>query len=127
MNTSGLIIPYLFKKFKLNSQNLIVLCDNLDLIPGRCKFKLKGSPASHNGLKSVANNIGTNEYMRIFIGIGHPGNRDLVKDYVLGDPGEEELPVYEESYRNAVDAILKISDGLQDQVMNELNRKKSRA
>jgi len=125
MNSSGKIIPYLFKKFSFNNKNLIVLCDNLDLEPGRCKLKLKGSPASHNGLKSITDIIDTNDYMRIFIGIGHPGNRDHVRNYVLGDPQKEELPVYEESYRNAAAAVLKISEGLQDQVMNELNRKRT--
>ena len=125
MNSSGIVIPYLLKKYNFSNRSLIVLCDNLDLDPGRCKLKLKGSPASHNGLKSITNVIATNEYKRIFIGIGHPGNRDQVKDYVLGDPHEKELPVYEESYRNAADAVLKISEDLQDQVMNELNRKRT--
>ena len=124
MNSSGIIIPFLLKKYKLNMTSLLILCDNLDLEPGRCKLKLKGSSAAHNGLKSIANSIGSNDYMRIFIGIGHPGSREAVRDHVLGDPDTSELSVYEQSYRNAADAVLRISEGLQEQVMNELNRKK---
>lgn len=124
MNSSGIIVPYLFKKYKMDINNLIVLCDNLDLNPGRCKFKLKGSPAAHNGLKSISNALDSNDYKRIFLGIGHPGKRSAVKDYVLGDPDENDLSLYHESYKNAADALLKISEDLEEQVMNELNRKK---
>ena len=123
MNSSGIIIPYLLKKYKMSISNLIVLCDNLDLNPGRCKLKLKGSPAAHNGLKSIANTIDSNDYMRIFIGIGHPGSREAVKDHVIGDPFEDELSLYNESYVKAANAVLNVSDGLSEQVMNELNRK----
>ncbi len=125
MNSSGIIIPYLLKKYKMNISNLIVLCDNLDLSPGRCKLKLKGSPAAHNGLKSISKTLHSDDYMRIFIGIGHPGSRDAVKDYVLGDPEEDDYSLYELSYEKSSEALLKISDDLQEQVMNELNRKKN--
>lgn len=124
MNSSGNIIPYLFKKYKMNMSNLIVLCDNLDLQPGRCKFKLKGSPAAHNGLKSISNTLNSDDYKRIFIGIGHPGSREAVKDYVLGDPVDDDLLTYALSYKNSSEAVLNILDDLQEQVMNELNRKK---
>lgn len=124
MNLSGNILPDIFNKFKMKRENLLILCDNLDLPPGRCKLKLKGSPAAHNGLKSISEVLGSNEYMRIFIGIGHPGSRDLVRDYVIGDPGEEEWPAYDESFRKCADAILDICDDQREKVMNELNRKK---
>lgn len=125
MNSSGYIIPALFKKYKMDQTNLLIICDNLDLQPGRCKLKLKGSPAAHNGLKSISKVIGSNDYMRIFIGIGHPGTRDEVKDYVLGDPEAESMASFDQSYTNSVEAVLKISEDLQERVMNELNRKKS--
>jgi len=125
MNNSGIIIPYLFKKYKLNISNLLIICDNLDLVPGRCKLKLKGTPAAHNGLKSISGVLCSNDYKRIYIGIGHPGSREEVRSYVLGDPEKQELSLYDESYKNASSAILKISEGLQERVMNELNRKKT--
>nr|WP_246433825.1 aminoacyl-tRNA hydrolase [Spirochaeta isovalerica] len=124
MNLSGNIFPDLLKKFKMKRENLLVLCDNLDLPPGRCKFKLKGSPAAHNGLKSISGVLESSEYMRIFIGIGHPGHRDLVRDYVIGDPDEQEWPLYGDSYRACAKAVLEICDDKLDKVMNELNRKK---
>jgi PTH1 family peptidyl-tRNA hydrolase len=125
MNRCGIIIPYILKKYKLDYSNLIVLCDNMDIEPGRSKFKLKGSPAAHNGLKSITNILGTNDYMRIFIGIGHPGAREAVVAHVLGVPEDSELVSYEKSYVDTADAVLKISENLHEQVMNELNRKKS--
>ncbi len=125
MNNSGSIIPLLLKKQRMDRKNLLVIADNMDLEPGRCKFKIKGSPAAHNGLKSISHFIETDDYMRLYVGIGHPGNRTGVIDHVLGDPDISEVDFYNESYQNAVSAILKISEGLQEQVMNELNRKKT--
>jgi len=125
MNLSGEIFSDLFRKFKMKRENVVVLCDNLDLSVGRCKLKLKGSPAAHNGLKSISSKLDSSEYKRIFIGIGHPGQRDLVRDYVIGDPPEEEWPLYEEAFRNCAGAILELSEDQQEKVMNELNRKKS--
>lgn len=125
MNNSGSIIPSILKKYKLETSNLLVLCDNMDMQPGRCKLKLKGSPAAHNGLKSISSFVKSNDYMRIFIGIGHPGSRDAVIAHVIGDPSEAELLSYEKSYNNAASAVLKISEDLHEQVMNELNRKRT--
>ncbi len=125
MNHSGIILPAVLKKFKMDIHNLLVLCDNLDLEAGRCKFKLKGSPATHNGLKSISSYIKSNEYMRLFIGIDHPGNREDVIGHVLGDPDSKEIALYDKSYKNAVAAVLNISEDLHEQVMNELNRKKT--
>jgi len=124
MNCSGEILQHLLKKFRMKKENLLVICDNLDLPPGRCKLKLKGSPAAHNGLKSITAALKSSNYMRIFIGIGHPGHRDLVRDYVLGIPDKNEWPVYEESFHSSAKAILDISENLRDRVMNELNRKR---
>lgn len=125
MNRSGEIFPAIFRQFGMERENLLVLCDNLDMDPGRCKYKLKGSPAAHNGLKSVGASLGSNDYRRIFIGIGHPGSRDEVKDWVLGDPDVEEKLRYEEAYRSCADAILRIALDQSERVMNELNRKSS--
>lgn len=104
---------------------MLVLCDNLDLEPGRCKLKLKGSPAAHNGLKSITAHIQSNDYMRIFLGVGHPGDRELVREWVVGDPDQSELPLYEEAYKKTAEAILGVLNGQTERVMNELNRKKA--
>lgn len=125
MNNSGSIIPSLLKNFKMKRENLLVICDNLDLEPGRCKLKLKGSPAAHNGLKSISSVIDSNDYMRLYIGIGHPGTREAVRDHVIGDPEDREISSYELSYEKAAAAVLNIADDLQERVMNELNRKKT--
>lgn len=126
MNRSGIVIPSILTKYKLDISNLLVICDNMDLTPGRCKYKRNGSPSAHNGLKSITNAIHSLNYMKIYIGIGHPGSRDAVIDHVLGDPDESELAFYRVSYDKAAEAVLKISEDLHEQVMNELNRKRPR-
>lgn len=125
MNRSGEIFSSLFRSFKMSQENVLVLCDNLDLPPGRSKLKLKGSPAAHNGLKSISSYLDSSEYKRIFIGIGHPGHRDDVKDWVLGSADADEEADYKQAFRNCADAILDISRDKMDRVMNELNRKKT--
>jgi len=126
MNRSGMIIPSLLKKYKLNISNLLIITDNMDLEPGRCKLKLKGSAASHNGLKSVSSCVKNNDYMRLYIGIGHPGNRADVLNHVIGHIEPSKKDTYYESYKNCAFAVIKILEGSIEQVMNELNRKKSR-
>lgn len=123
MNRAGEIFPSIFRTFKMNRDNLLILCDNLDLEPGRSKLKMKGSPAAHNGLKSISGSLASNDYMRIFIGIGHPGNKDDVRDWVLGDFRESDIPLFEQSWRNCADAVLRVALDQSERVMNELNRK----
>jgi PTH1 family peptidyl-tRNA hydrolase len=69
---------------KIVAQDIFVFHDELDLLPGKVKVKAGGGNAGHNGLRSLSAHIG-NEYVRIRIGIGHPGAKDLVSDYVLHD------------------------------------------
>ena len=82
MNLSGQSVGELARFYKINSQDITVFHDELDLAPGKCRFKLSGGHAGHNGLKSIDSYIGEN-YKRIRLGIGHPGQKDLVSKYVL--------------------------------------------
>ena len=84
MNESGRSVGEAARFLKIEPEDVIVLHDELDLVPGKLKVKTGGGNAGHNGLRSTTQHIG-NEYVRLRIGIGHPGHKDLVHGYVLHD------------------------------------------
>lgn len=87
MNESGRSIGAAKKFFKVDPGDLLVVHDDVDLEPGRIQARLGGGLAGHNGLRSIAQSIGTNDFLRLRIGVGRPGRGDRrsVADYVLGD------------------------------------------
>lgn len=84
MNESGQAVGAAMRFLKIAPADVIVLHDELDLLPGKLKIKTGGGNAGHNGLRSITQHIG-NDYVRVRIGIGHPGNKDMVANYVLHD------------------------------------------
>ena len=84
MNESGRSVRKLSTYYKIAPERIIVIHDDLDLAPGKVKVKLDGGNAGHNGLEDIDAHIGR-DYWRLRIGIGHPGDRDLVTPYVLSD------------------------------------------
>jgi PTH1 family peptidyl-tRNA hydrolase len=91
MNESGRSVGDAVRFFKIDLAHVVVFHDELDLAPGKVRVKQGGGNAGHNGLKSVSAHIG-NEYRRVRIGIGHPGDKALVHDYVLGNFAKSEIP-----------------------------------
>jgi PTH1 family peptidyl-tRNA hydrolase len=83
MNLSGESVGEIMRFYKLTPNDVIVMHDELDLAPGKVKVKQGGGSAGHNGLKSLDEHIGP-DYWRARLGIGHPGDKDLVTNYVLG-------------------------------------------
>ncbi len=90
MNESGRAVGEAMRFYKIPLSGIIVFHDELDLPPGRVRVKVGGGNAGHNGLRSISENIG-NDYRRVRIGIGHPGDKDRVYGYVLSDFGKAEL------------------------------------
>ena len=84
MNASGRAVGEAVRFYKLDLSDVVVFHDELDLAPGKVRVKTGGGVAGHNGLRSLSAHIG-NEYVRVRIGIGHPGQRDLVTHHVLHD------------------------------------------
>ena len=84
MNLSGQSVGAAMRFFKLTPADVVVFHDELDLAPGKLRVKTGGGNGGHNGLKSIDAHIGL-DYRRARIGIGHPGDKDLVTPYVLGD------------------------------------------
>ena len=91
MNESGRAVAEAAHFYKLGLADIVVFHDELDLPPGKLRVKTGGGNAGHNGLRSISAHIG-NDYRRVRIGIGHPGDKDLVEPYVLQDFAKSERP-----------------------------------
>ena len=91
MNESGRAVAEAMHFYKLTLGEVTVFHDELDLPPGKVRVKVGGGIAGHNGLRSITAHIG-NEYRRVRIGVGHPGDKDLVYSYVLNDFAKSERP-----------------------------------
>ncbi len=123
MNLSGESIREIADFYKIEPENIIILCDDINLSEGQLRIRLKGSAGGHNGLKNIISHLGTQEFPRIRIGVGEkPRGMDLA-DYVLGRFPKEQQAVMEEAYRDSAEAAcMMIEDGA-DAAMNHYNRK----
>lgn len=86
MNLSGKSVAALANFFKITPQEILVAHDDLDITPGEAKLKLGGSHAGHNGLRDIHAQLGSDQYWRLRLGIGHPGNKADVLHWVLKKP-----------------------------------------
>ena len=112
MNKSGDSVAAAMRFYKLEPEDVIVLHDELDLAPGKVKFKIGGGHAGHNGLRSIHSHLGP-EYGRVRLGIGHPGHKDRVANYVLGDFAKAEADWLDDVLRGLSDGApyLALGDG----------------
>jgi peptidyl-tRNA hydrolase, PTH1 family len=106
MNVSGKSVAALARFFKIAPGEILVAHDELDLQPGQCKLKLGGSAAGHNGLKDIHAQLGTLDFWRLRLGIGHPGVKAEVIHYVLRKPS----PEHREAIDRAIDRTLESLD-----------------
>ncbi len=91
MNASGEAVQAAAAFFKILPEDITVFHDELDLAPGKVRVKRGGGAAGHNGLRSMDQRLGTPDYWRVRLGIGHPGDKDRVLGYVLGDFAKPDL------------------------------------
>ena len=123
MNLSGESIREIADFYKIEPENIIILCDDINLSEGQLRIRLKGSAGGHNGLKNIISHLGTQEFPRIRIGVGEKPRGMVLADYVLGRFPKEQQAVMEEAYRDAAEAAcMMIEDGA-DAAMNHYNRK----
>ncbi len=94
MNESGRAVGEAAKFYKMAPDAITVFHDEIELSPGKVRVKIGGGIAGHNGLRSVSDHIG-NDYRRVRMGVGHPGHKDLVENYVLSDFAKSEWPLVE--------------------------------
>jgi PTH1 family peptidyl-tRNA hydrolase len=103
MNQSGASISKVVNFFKIELNQLTVVHDDMDLPLGSYRIKLGGGSAGHNGIKSIDQNLGNQNYWRIRIGIGKPEFQGQVTDYVLGKISENELKIIKQVFHDLID------------------------
>ena len=122
MNESGQSVASLTRYFEIEPNSVLVVHDDLDLEPGVIRLKRGGGHAGHNGLRDVIRHLGSNDFMRLRLGIGHPGNPDDVTDYVLHAPPRAQRLVILEAVVRAIALIKPMIEGDHESVMNVLHR-----
>ncbi|HMH18973.1 MAG TPA: aminoacyl-tRNA hydrolase [Burkholderiales bacterium] len=123
MNLSGQSVGALARFYKIQPEEILVVHDELDFPPGTAKLKLGGGVAGHNGLKDIAAQLGTNAFWRLRIGIGHPGDKDLVADYVLASPRASERELIETTLERCMEISGLLLDGDMEAAMLKLHTK----
>ncbi len=117
MNLSGQSVAAALQFYKLTPTDLIVIHDELDLVPGKARMKQGGGHAGHNGLRSIHGHIG-DAYARVRLGIGHPGHKDRVADYVLHDFAKADQDWLDDLLRGISDGADDLAAGAGDKFMN---------
>ncbi len=123
MNLSGKSVGALARFYKIQPQEILVVHDELDFPPGVAKLKLGGGVAGHNGLKDIAAQLGTHGFWRLRIGIGHPGDKNLVVDYVLKPPPTSERDLIEAALARCLEISGLLLDGDMEAAMLRLHTK----
>lgn len=121
MNNSGQCVQPLVNFYKIPLEQLLVVHDDIDLEPGTVRFKEGGGHGGNNGLRDIIEKLGDNNFKRIRIGIGHPGNSAEVVNYVLNKPTASDAELIMESISRAIDEIPRILDGDFMKVMTALH------
>ncbi|QHQ36176.1 aminoacyl-tRNA hydrolase [Algicella marina] len=117
MNNSGQSAGEAMRFFKLTPGDVVVFYDELDLAPGKCRVKHGGGTAGHNGIRSLHSHIGQ-DYCRVRLGIGHPGDKRLVSNYVLGDFAKADEEWLNDLLRGISDGAEFLAGGDEGRFMN---------
>jgi len=122
MNLSGQSVNKLASFYKIPKDNILVAHDELDLDPGTVRLKTGGGHGGHNGLRDIINHLGK-EFQRLRIGIGHPGNRDDVVDYVLRRASKDEQIDIDNALDDALRVLPLLAEGSWEKAVNRLHSK----
>jgi len=126
MNLSGKSVSALARFFKIAPDEILVAHDELDLLPGHMKMKLGGSHAGHNGLKDIHAQLGSADYWRLRLGIGHPGVKAEVINYVLRKPPLAERELVDKAIDRSLDALDLLLAGDMERATMKLHAKPPR-
>src|SRR5450432_3443397 len=126
MNLSGKSVAALARFFKIEPGEILVAHDELDLLPGQVKLKIGGSHAGHNGLKDIHAQLGSADYWRLRIGIGHPGVKAEVIDYVLKRPLAVQRVEIEKSIEQALSGLELLFAGDMERATMKINARPPR-
>ena len=123
MNRSGQAVGALARFHRIDPAEILVVHDELDIPPGQLRLKFGGGMGGHNGLKDITSHLGTQDYWRLRIGIGHPGDRNEVANYVLKPPRREEQAEIESAIERAIDVWPYIEKGEWNAAIQRANAK----
>ncbi|MDA1278568.1 MAG: aminoacyl-tRNA hydrolase [Chloroflexi bacterium] len=121
MNRSGQALHYLTNRFKSGPERILIVTDDINLPPGSVRIRKKGGPGGHNGLKSIIESLGTDEFPRIRIGVGTPDTSEEQVEHVLGTFDPETRDRVKLASERAADAVTVIVSGDIDNAMNRFN------
>jgi len=124
MNRSGQSVAALARFFKIAPEEILVAHDELDLDPGELKLKQGGGHAGHNGLRDIHAQLGSADYWRLRIGIGHPGVKSEVANWVLKKPAPDQRDALEQSLARAVRALPDLLAGRMDKATAAIHTSK---
>jgi peptidyl-tRNA hydrolase, PTH1 family len=127
MNRSGLAVAALALYYKILPSEILVVYDELDLPPGTAKLKQGGGAGGHNGIKDMIAHLTTPDFWRLRVGIGHPGDKNLVSDYVLHAPSKLDREVIDTTLARALDVFPHIAKGEMPKAMLRLHTKPKEA
>jgi len=123
MNRSGYAVQSLLSFYRISADQLLVAHDEIDLPAGTAKLKTGGGHGGHNGLRDIINQLGSKDYHRLRIGVGHPGSKEQVVDYVLHNPSMDERILIDRDISDAVAVLPDLASGAFEQAMQTLHSK----
>lgn len=121
MNRSGQAVAAISQYFKVAPQQMLIAYDDLDLPPGTIRLKNGGGHGGHNGLRDITKALGTAEFMRLRIGIGHPGSSDRVLDYVLSRASRTDQEAIDDAINRALEVLPLLCEGQVQKAMTQLH------
>lgn len=121
MNLSGESVREIMDFYKISTEEVIIIYDDVDIPVGNIRIRKTGSAGSHNGMKSVVSHLGTSNFYRIRVGIGSPDENVDMINYVIGHVSKEEHKILEEGITKAKNAVVEIIKNDIDKAMNKFN------
>ncbi len=127
MNHSGRAVAALASFYRIQPADILVVHDELDLPPGTVKLKKGGGAGGHNGVSDIASQLGSKDFWRLRLGIGHPGVRDEVIDYVLCAPRAEERRAIDDAIERSLEIWPLMAESKMETAMHKLHTTKGPA
>ena len=121
MNRSGHSVQSLLSFYRISAEQLLVAHDEIDLPPGAAKLKTGGGHGGHNGLRDIINQLASKDFHRLRIGVGHPGSKDQVVDYVLHNASRDDRIMIDRDIDDAVAVLPDLASGALEQAMQVLH------
>ena len=123
MNLSGQSVKSLMSFYRIEPENILVAHDEIDLEPGTTRLKKGGGHGGHNGLRDIINQLGTKDFYRLRIGVGHPGRKEQVADYVLHKASMNDRIEIDRTIDAAEDVMPLVMEGSLEKAMHKLHTK----